>query len=177
MYIPLPPPNATLGALRKIIAEQTHLHPDSFKLIHSGAIMKDNAAPLSAYKLRENSLVSVIGGDTSPPTAEPARPTEQGILKSIRAEVGSVQKSLEPDVETFLDDLSPEKSKAVVELEPEHRRLAEMLLQSLLRLDAVIPDSGWDEARRERKQAVKVVQDLLDKLDNAWKPWKAAHRS
>ena len=51
----------------------------------------------------------------------------------------------------------------------EHKRLDELLLQSLLRLDAITPDGSWEEARRERKSAVKEVQGLLNKLDAGWK--------
>jgi hypothetical protein len=50
----------------------------------------------------------------------------------------------------------------------EHTRLGELLLQSLLRLDAVSFESSWDEARKERKQAVKEVQNLIDRLDAGW---------
>lgn len=45
----------------------------------------------------------------------------------------------------------------------EHIRLSELLLQSLLRLDAIQTDGEWDAARRERKAAVKEVQALLDR--------------
>lgn len=51
----------------------------------------------------------------------------------------------------------------------EHTRLGELLLQSLLRLDAIVAEGEWEEARRQRKGAVKQVQGLLDRLDNAWK--------
>jgi len=50
----------------------------------------------------------------------------------------------------------------------EHNRLGELLLQSLLRLDAIVPDTQWEDARRERKDAVREVQALLDRLDAAW---------
>lgn len=44
-----------------------------------------------------------------------------------------------------------------------------MLLQSLLRLDAINAEGEWEEARRERKLAVKEVQSLLDRLDGGWR--------
>ena len=40
----MPPPNAKLGQLRDEIAEYTQLPRDSFKLIHAGAVMKDDNA-------------------------------------------------------------------------------------------------------------------------------------
>ena len=51
----------------------------------------------------------------------------------------------------------------------EHARLGELLLQSLLRLDAINAEGEWEDARKERKGAVREVQALLDKLDGAWK--------
>ena len=44
-----------------------------------------------------------------------------------------------------------------------------MLLQSLLRLDAISAEGEWETARRERKGAVKEVQALLDRLDGGWR--------
>jgi hypothetical protein len=50
-------------------------------------------------------------------------------------------------------------------LAKERLRLSELLLQSLLRLDAITTDSEWEEARKERKAGVKEVQTLLDRID------------
>jgi len=55
-----------------------------------------------------------------------------------------------------------------------HTRLSELLLQSLLRLDAMTPDGSWEAARAERKGAVREVQGLLDRLDGGWKSACAA---
>lgn len=51
----------------------------------------------------------------------------------------------------------------------EHTRLGELLLQALLRLDVLNFDGAWADARRERKGAVRTVQELLDRLDGGWK--------
>ena len=56
----------------------------------------------------------------------------------------------------------------------EHTRLSELLLQSLLRLDAISTDGSWDLARAERKGAVREVQGLLDRLDGEWGKVKGA---
>lgn len=55
------------------------------------------------------------------------------------------------------------------DLEQEHARLGELLLQSLLRLDAIHSEGEWEQARKERKGAVKEVQALLDRLDGGWR--------
>lgn len=49
-----------------------------------------------------------------------------------------------------------------------HTRLSELLLQSLLRLDAMAPEGAWEAARLERKGAVREVQGVLDRLDGGW---------
>ena len=60
-------------------------------------------------------------------------------------------------------------ARAPVDIEREHVRLGELLLQSLLRLDAITAEGEWETARRERKGAVKEVQALLDRLDGGWR--------
>ncbi|KAI6000675.1 hypothetical protein EDD15DRAFT_1781177 [Pisolithus albus] len=204
LHFPVPPSNTTLGKLRADIAEYTHLPPSSFKLVHGGAVMKDDYAPLSAYKIRENSTIALIGGHTSTQTSVPQPrpprsnepPTEQGTIGAIRAELDRVRSTLVPDVDAFVLACSgpvvpaPHSSTSrapaqtptsasfaasydgVPPQEPtslNHSRLSELLLQSLLRLDALhLPGADWPEARQQRKAAVREVQGVLDRLDNAW---------
>ncbi|KAF8894010.1 hypothetical protein BD779DRAFT_1669512 [Infundibulicybe gibba] len=151
----LPPPDTLLGALRDSLAEYTRLPPDAFKLIHNGAIMKDNSAPISAYGLHENSTIALIGATNQPPTGATSQ-SEQSIVNFIRHELDHVRSTLTPDVHAFLS--APH--------EKEHNRLGELLLQSLLRLDSVSTEPAWDTARLERKLAVREVQALLDSLDS-----------
>lgn len=56
----------------------------------------------------------------------------------------------------------------------QHAHLSEMLLQALLRLDAILPEAGadWTDVRAARKGAVKEVQGLLDVLDDGWRGGK-----
>ncbi|KAI6045980.1 hypothetical protein EDC04DRAFT_2864894 [Pisolithus marmoratus] len=204
LHFPVPPSNTTLGKLRADIAEYTHLPPSSFKLVHAGAVMKDDFAPLSAYKIRENSTIALIGGHTSTQTPAPLpRPsksneplTEQGTIGAICAELDRVRSTLVPDVDAFVvacsgllataphsntfpapaqmptSGSSPASSDSVPLQEPtssDHSRLSELLLQSLLRLDALhLPGADWPDARQQRKAAVREVQNVLDRLDNAW---------
>lgn len=205
LHFPVPPPDTTLGKLRADIAEYTHLPPSSFKLVHAGAVMKDDYAPLSAYKIRENSTIALIGGHTSTQTSAPQPrpprssepPTEKGTISTICAELDRVRSTLVPDVDAFVLACSgplvpaphsastfpapaqmptsgsfPASSDGVPPQEPtslDHSRLSELLLQSLLRLDALhLPGADWPEARQQRKVAVREVQSVLDRLDNAW---------
>jgi len=112
-------------------------------------------------------------------------PSELSTLLAIQAEIESVRKSLLPAVTSFLSSVSEVVSgnleptadantPAIPTLSHEdakatHARLGELLLQALLRLDAITPESGWTEVRSARKGAVKEVQGLLDLLDDGWR--------
>ncbi|KAI0790748.1 hypothetical protein C8Q75DRAFT_760479 [Abortiporus biennis] len=201
LYFPLPSPDTKLAEIRRELSEYTQLPPDSFKLVHAGAVMKDDHAPISSYGIKENSKIAIIGGGDNAlnepskarkiPThsATPQRRTEESTITQIRTEVDKVRRTLLPDVDTFLSSLSssgpssatpsqptskPKEVKSdgrpqMSETDQEHARLGELLLQSLLRLDAINAEGEWEEARKERKGAVREVQALLDRLDGGWK--------
>ncbi|KAI8994032.1 hypothetical protein BD414DRAFT_411696 [Trametes punicea] len=200
LHFTLPSPSTKLGELRHEIAEYTHLPEHSFKLIHAGAIMKDDNAPISAYGIKSGSTIALVGGGeplpSAPSKASSARKeprTEQSTISQIRTELDKVRSSLRPDVDSFLTALASSAAAAQISpshtitapakpasaagsgqhhstnVEQEHLRLGELLLQSLLRLDAISTEGEWEEARRERKSAVKEVQALLDKLDSGWR--------
>ncbi|EPQ57318.1 hypothetical protein GLOTRDRAFT_137669 [Gloeophyllum trabeum ATCC 11539] len=179
LHFPLPDPSTKLSYIRRQIADYTHLPEDSFKLVHGGAVMKDDNAPLSAYSIRPNSTIALIGGEplpTPPKSSKSSKPdkneprTEQSTLAQIRAERQGVQNGLAKEVDAFVANLppTPPQQEQVKTMQPTHARLSELLLQSLLRLDAINAEGGWDEARKERKEAVKEVQKVLDRLDGAW---------
>ena len=120
--------------------------------------------------------------------------TEQSTITQIRTEVEKVRETLVPSVDTFLRGLKPPPPSLDEDRDPtaptqppphpqpeattlpnptqtkalEHTRLSELLLQSLLRLDAIQPDGSWEAARSERKGAVREVQGLLERLDGGW---------
>lgn len=64
-----------------------------------------------------------------------------------------------PPPQRVLGQLSPSQN---------HTRLSELLLQVLLKLDAITPEGAWEQARKERKGAVREVQGVLDRLDGEW---------
>ncbi|KDE03907.1 hypothetical protein MVLG_05661 [Microbotryum lychnidis-dioicae p1A1 Lamole] len=52
--VPLPPPNSPLSTLKAALFNITGVAPDHQKLIYSGAILKDDLAPLSSFGLIDN---------------------------------------------------------------------------------------------------------------------------
>jgi hypothetical protein len=186
LQFPLPPPETKLAVIRKQIADHTHLPPSSFKLIHAGAVMKDDSspslwrritfgdvfthaiAPVSSYGLKNKSTIAVVGGPEQVSTA-PERKTEKHVITQIESELDKVRTGLLPSVDKLLDSLSNQTIAPGDSLDQEHKRLGELLLQSLLRLDAIYAESEWEQARKDRKAGVREVQALLDRLDTGWK--------
>ncbi|KAA1474011.1 hypothetical protein DENSPDRAFT_823697 [Dentipellis sp. KUC8613] len=178
LRVPLPDPSSPLSAFRAALADLTRLPPDAFKLIHSGAVMTDDKAPISAYNLRPNTTVLLLESQkplpSHPVTSKPAAPkSDEAAVERIRAEMETVSRGLETDVDKFLSALPARPADSPDQVQ-EHARLGELLLQSLLRLDALNLEGSWEEARRERKGAVRRVQGLLDRLDAGWRARPAA---
>ncbi|PVG00412.1 hypothetical protein CPB86DRAFT_773843 [Serendipita vermifera] len=183
-----PDPNTTLGKLKEELSEKTGLEVNQFKLVHAGAVLKNNIATLSSYGLKPGSKLTLIGSATAPPTARDAAAsakaslprTQEGVLITIKTELENVHQKIAPSLDAFINTVSPQGAQEprsvesnMEDLQQEHTRLGELLLQSLLRLDAITPESDWEDARAARKAAVKEVQADLDKLDVSWKAARA----
>ncbi|KAF8441603.1 hypothetical protein L210DRAFT_3398593 [Boletus edulis BED1] len=200
LHFPLPPLTTPLGQLRADLAAYTHLPVESFKLVYKGAVMKEDGAPLSTYKLKANATITLIGGHTlssetssaaAATASAPRMPnpktkntplTEESTIVAIRHELERVRETLVPDVDAFVQALASSTGNGNAGADPEshpgpkatpldHSRLSELLLQSLLRLDALHVSglgADWPDARVQRKAAVREVQGVLDRLDEAW---------
>ncbi|KZT57795.1 hypothetical protein CALCODRAFT_452682 [Calocera cornea HHB12733] len=174
LRVPLPPLETPVSEFRKVISDATGLPPDGFKIIYSGAVLKDNTAPLSAFGLKPGRTLAIIGLNESLPSpaaaAAPAKekPTEQSTIEKIRKEMSSLASTLKPELDTFLETAATQEKET---REATHTRLGELILQVLLRLDALGVE-GWEEARKERRAAVKHAQDMLNRLDDEWKKMK-----
>ncbi|KAF8904440.1 hypothetical protein CPB84DRAFT_1845388 [Gymnopilus junonius] len=160
--LPQPDSQIPLSAIRHSVAAYTQLPYHSFQIVHDGAVMADDNAPISAYHLRPNSTIAIVANADIP---APLRNTEQAQIASIQSELTSARRLLLPAHQSFLRDILDHPKPALAR---EHSRIGELLLQSLLRLDAVAPEPDWHTARADRKAAVKELQALLDQLDNAW---------
>lgn len=69
VQVMVPPDHYPLSSLRETLSQHTGLPPYSFKLVHSGAVMKDDNAPITAYGIRQGSVVALVGGDPLPQRA------------------------------------------------------------------------------------------------------------
>jgi len=124
--------------------------------------------PVSSYGLKNKSTIAVVGGPEQV-NAVPERKTEKHVITQIETELDKVRTGLLPSVDKFLESLANHTAVPGDSLGQEHARLGELLLQSLLRLDAIHAENEWEQARKDRKAGVREVQTLLDRLDTGWK--------
>ncbi|GAA5844041.1 hypothetical protein JCM11251_003007 [Rhodosporidiobolus azoricus] len=240
--VPLPPPTSPLSALKATLYNITGVPPDHMKLIFSGAVLKDDLAPLSAYQLVDTDEASADGSVESRPksfwdswsftgksgskkklkklvmlgskdvsarvddrltnrkdladlaaaeTASSAaggaaeikvddEPTVQRRIKEISTDRLAELEPRVTQVEAYIAQEQKKKVGGTVEgeeLAPPQQRtllfLSETLLQGLLRLDSIEIPGTYAGARVERKDAVKRVQALLDRVDAAKEAMKA----
>ncbi|EAU91021.1 hypothetical protein CC1G_03189 [Coprinopsis cinerea okayama7 len=174
----LPSPDTTLHAIKQSLADYTGLN--AFKLIHKGAVMRDDNAPISAYRIHPGSVIQMIPVDESMPQPPPSNrqsattdDDENSVITTIHTELAMVRSTLAPDLNDLLGRIT-NTEKTSEKDKKEFLRIGELLLQSLLRLDGVTPDRDWVKAREERKKAVKEVQGLLDTLDDTVAERRAA---
>ncbi|KAH9485103.1 hypothetical protein JR316_0002010 [Psilocybe cubensis] len=158
----LPAPDTLLSAVRHSIAAYTQLPYSAFQIIHDGAVCADDNAPIGAYHLRPNSTIAIVANQDMPP---PPKNSEHAQIAAIHAELAAARADLAPAQAALLRDLADRPRAALAK---EHSRIAELLLQALLRLDAINPEHDWLIARADRKAAVKELQALLDELDAEW---------
>ncbi|KAJ4477021.1 BAG domain-containing protein [Lentinula edodes] len=175
-------PSLPISVLKNYVSQWSHLPLESIKLIHSGAVLRNDNAPLASYRFRPNATIQVVGSaETIPvPPQGSAQKSETTIMTQIQEQLTLVRSSLVPSLEKFLQTLPTQSNMDIpfdstsnsptspASIHKEHARLSEMLLQSLLTLDAITVDGEWVQARQERKAAVREVQGYLDQLDAAW---------
>ena len=124
------------------------------------------------------------GGGSS--TTEKKVESEETIQKRIKQISTEKLQELEPQVtqvEGWIVDQKKEKETTRSQGGEEKKAgppprillyLSEILLQGLLKLDSIEIPSGYENARKERKEAVKKVQDVLDRVDRAKEDWKTS---
>ena len=196
--IPIPNPSTTpLSQLQATLSAQTSIPTTQLKLIHKGAVLKDNTLTLSSYGIVDGTQLVMIGKEGEIPSApeprqqivkkknkQPETDTESVLTDWIRSLVNSTLDPLGASIATFLSYTRQPKEGEEINrpkqipkddvLQREHARLSELLLRGLLDLDGVEIPSEWQTARKERKEGVRRVQGELNRVDEAWGEKKAA---
>lgn len=156
-------------------------------------MLKDPLLTLTSYGIKDGSTLVLIGKEgevpnpssssTPKPSSAPAASkkkkqpdtqTESVLVDYIRFLSTSLLDPLRPALVTFASQADPRATNKPAYipkfevLQREHARLSEMLLRGLLDLDSVEIPSGWADARKERKEGVRVVQQELSKVDEVW---------
>lgn len=257
MRVPLPPPTSPLSTLKDTLYNMTGVLPAYMKLIHSGAVMKDDLAALSTYgmvdltppedpnapststsfwdswsftgtgKKEKVVKITMLGSKEASARAIEAEKklsgrkvpeevkvekiplTEEEIIKEISEVAGdklidierqvvemeeyikyepvpdAVEDSLPTPVTTPSNPESEESNEAPlpsipIPTAPNPRLpiyLSELLIQSLLALDSCQIAPEWTEARKFRKEGVRKVQALLDRVDGVKEGLKSKARA
>lgn len=134
---------------------------------------------LSSRKdLQELSKASAAGGGGV--VEEKKVESEEVIQKKIKQISTEKLAELEPQVTQVEGWITQKKSEPPIEGEEKKAGppprillyLSEILLQGLLKLDSIEIPSGYEDARKERKEAVRQVQEVLDRVDRAKEDWK-----
>lgn len=193
--IPIPKPSITpLSTLLATLSQHTSLPLDQLKLIFKGAVLKDASLTISSYGITEGSTLVLVGKGGDVPSAPASAPkatsnatgpirgkakqpntdTESVLTDWVAALVRNTLDPLQAAIATFVSYTSPKATNRPKQipgfevLQREHARLSEILLRGLLDLDSVEVQSGWTDARKERKEGVRRVQAELTKIDEAW---------
>ncbi|KAI9205397.1 uncharacterized protein BJ171DRAFT_73084 [Polychytrium aggregatum] len=119
---------------------------------------------------------------SSTPTPAPAikQPlTEEDLIAKISTSVNYTNETLLPMIEHYtmvaeqFIRISTASGYTVKHLETEYAKVSETLLQTLIKIDSV--DCGeFVQARQHRRDAVKLVQGLMDRVDQVKERVKAS---
>ncbi|RIA92296.1 hypothetical protein C1645_78690 [Glomus cerebriforme] len=138
--------------------------------------MKDDMATLASLGIGPSSKVLLMG--TKPDAKDliqttTGSPEEHALIERISQSIEKTKTKLIPQIESFEfsassflsnqntnnDDTT--KSKLV----DTHHYIIENLMQTLLSLDDVVCPPEFETARKKRREAVKYIQGLIDRVD------------
>ncbi|XP_062227902.1 BAG family molecular chaperone regulator 3-like [Phragmites australis] len=150
---------ASFGELKKMVAAKTGLHPDDQKVLYKDK-ERDSKAFLDMAGVKDRSKVVVV----EDPEARARRLIEERrnghlekAVKAVAAVTAEVDK-LAPKVAAL--DASVRKGEKVAENDV--AQVTELLMNELLKLDAVVADG---DVKAQRRMQVKRVQKYVETLD------------
>lgn len=164
---------ATVADLKDRCKKVTGVTLATMKLKVSGAYIKDDTAYLPSVGVLSGSLVLLMGDTANTEQLKQTtsgNPEEVGYMNRISKVMGNIN-GAKNKIEEFdimvvsaLENPAQDESKKK-ETEDLGIYLSELLMQSLITLDGVECPSEFETARKDRRQAVKVCQELMDRVD------------
>ena len=89
---------------------------------------------------------------------------EPRVVAQIDSLVGSTLSKLKPSLDNIFS-VAKSSQPAPEAVKQQHAYVSEMLLQALLKLDGFDIEARWTDARKARKEGIRNVQGVLDKVD------------
>ncbi|KAI8085997.1 uncharacterized protein BX664DRAFT_298285 [Halteromyces radiatus] len=161
----------TVGELKEICHRFTGLPVENMKLLAYGAVMKDDELPLSRYGVRPSTKLRLMG--SSKPHVDITTNTkssligEQEAMKKLQRIQDKLDNTFVPEINEYEQHIKSYKltkdGDSQEKLIQKGLYFAEMLMQLLFEFDGV--QCSFDQARHQRKEGVKMAQELLDKVD------------
>ncbi|CAA19169.1 BAG family molecular chaperone regulator Bag102 [Schizosaccharomyces pombe] len=127
---------------------------NAFSVMPDKASLKLNGVTLKDGSLSDQNVQNGSELELELPKLSPA-------MQQIEAYIDELQQDLVPKIEAFCQS-SPASAQDVQDL---HTRLSETLLARMIKLDAVNVEDD-PEARLKRKEAIRLSQQYLSKLDS-----------
>ena len=99
-----------------------------------------------------------------PPSLAASALDEPRVVAQIDSLVNNTLSKLKPSLDNILA-VAKSSQPAPEAVKQQHAYVSEMLLQALLKLDSFDIEVSWTDARRARKEGIRSVQNVLDKVD------------
>jgi len=171
----------TVSELKSLARKEAKLSDDiAIKLLFQGRRLDDKES-LAIYNVRDGSRILMTSSQRLPkPSFEPAndvtakvkpaKPASKSVLvhPSALEKISAIRQNIKSSYGAQISKFVQSPPSTQKERAETKARLSELLLQQLLKFDDVIidpDDYASNEARLERKAAVKWVQGLMDEID------------
>ncbi|KAF8608985.1 hypothetical protein BDV93DRAFT_214413 [Ceratobasidium sp. AG-I] len=165
VQVMVPPDHYPLSSLRETLSQHTGLPPNSFKLVHSGAVMKDENAPITAYGIRPGSVVALVGGGepiptrTSHPPAPPPMPAQRPVSPAPPPVMPTAQP--QPPAPSYSAPTSGPEAASIMKIQSEWDSFRNKLLPDVQSFLQVLANPHDRPSPEELKQNHKKFAELL----------------
>lgn len=172
--------NLSIGEVKARARKEAKLDDVEIKLLFQGKRLNDDDT-LVKYNVRDGSRILMTSAQKleRPPVPQPPPPsftskppppaTKTAVSQSALEKIAAIRQSIKNTYGAQISDFVKSPPSTRKERVDTKARLSELLLQQLLKFDDVIidpDDFGSNEARLERKAAIKWVQGLMEQIDS-----------